>query len=91
MFLKTKNTKKTDEENLSEHLLENFQRTPTMLPLPGLVDQLIESPFKRDSNCMCVDTKIKSLENLWQDRNIVRDSGILSRLSKEKLKLQEVL
>ncbi|KAK7144670.1 hypothetical protein R3I94_010938 [Phoxinus phoxinus] len=62
-----------------------------MLPLPGLVDKLIDSPSKKNSNCMCVDTKKKSPENLWQDRNIVRDSGILSRLSKEKLKLQEHL
>lgn len=82
---------KTHEENLSERLLEISQRTPTILPLPGLVDKLIESPSKKDSSCMCVDPKKKSLENLWQDRNIVRDSGILSQLSKEKLKLQEVL
>lgn len=81
---------KTDGENLSECLLETSQRTPTMLPLPGLVDKLIESPFKTDSDCKFADTKKKSLENLWQERNIVRDSGILSQLSKEQLKLQEV-
>ncbi|CAM4624319.1 unnamed protein product [Leuciscus chuanchicus] len=33
--------------------LKGVQRIPTMLPLPGLVDKLIESPSKRDSNCMC--------------------------------------
>ncbi|XP_048055598.1 ephexin-1 [Megalobrama amblycephala] len=82
---------KTDGENLSERLLETSQRTPTMLPLPGLVDKLIESPSKTDSYCKCADTKKKSLENLWQERNIVRDSGILSQLSKEQLKLQEHL
>ncbi|KAK9973258.1 hypothetical protein ABG768_023999 [Culter alburnus] len=82
---------KTDGENLSECLLETSQRTPTMLPLPGLVDKLIESPFKTDSDCKFADTKKKSLENLWQERNIVRDSGILSQLSKEQLKLQEHL
>lgn len=81
---------KTDAENLSEHLLETSQRSPTMLPLPGLVDKLIESPSKTDSYCKCADTNKKSLENLWQERNIVRDSGILSRLSKEQLNLQEV-
>lgn len=77
----------TDRENL---LLETSQRTPTMLPLPGLVDKLIKSPFKRDCISMCADTKAKLVENLWQDRNIVRDSGILHRLSKGQLKLQEV-
>ncbi|XP_059426186.1 ephexin-1 isoform X1 [Carassius carassius] len=62
-----------------------------MLPLPGLVDKLIKSPSKRDCNYMCADTKTKLVENLWQERNIVRDSGILHRLSKEQLKLQEHL
>lgn len=81
---------KTDRENLSELFLETSQRTPTMVPLPGLVDKLIESPSKTDSYCKGADTKKKSLENLWQERNIVRDSGILSQLSKEQLKLQEV-
>ncbi|KTF92291.1 hypothetical protein cypCar_00009683 [Cyprinus carpio] len=62
-----------------------------MLPLPGLVDKLIKSPSKRDCISMCADTKAKLVENLWQDRNIVRDSGILHRLSKGQLKLQEHL
>ncbi|XP_050968156.1 rho guanine nucleotide exchange factor 5 [Labeo rohita] len=81
----------TDGESLSKNLLEISQKTPTMLPLPGLVDKRIESHTKRDWNCMCADTKTNSLENLWQDRNIVRDSRILSRLSKDQLKLQENL
>ncbi len=80
----------TDGENHSKNLLETSQRTRTVLPLLGLVDKLIKSPSKRDCNCMCADTKTKLVENLWQDRNIVRDSGILRRLSKEQLKLQEV-
>lgn len=81
----------TDRENLSKNILETSQRSPTMLPLPGLVDKLIKSPFKRDCISMCADTKAKLVENLWQDRNIVRDSGILHRLSKGQLKLQEHL
>ncbi|XP_058634662.1 ephexin-1 isoform X2 [Onychostoma macrolepis] len=81
----------TDGENLSRNLLETSQRTPTMLSRPGLVDKLIKSPSKRDCHCMCADTKTKLVENLWQDRNIVRDSGILRQLSKEQLKLQEHL
>lgn len=77
----------TDGENHSKNLLETSQR---MLPLPGLVDKLIKSSSKGDCNRMPADTKTKLVENLWQDRNIVRDSGILRRLSKEQLKLQEV-
>ncbi|RXN04635.1 ephexin-1-like protein [Labeo rohita] len=91
-------TKITPEHNevgsLSNPVRESLVselHTPTMLPLPGLVDKRIESHTKRDWNCMCADTKTKSLENLWQDRNIVRDSRILSRLSKDQLKLQENL
>ncbi len=77
----------TDGENHSKNLLETSQR---MLPLSGLVDKLIKNPSKRDCNRMSADSKTKLVENLWQDRNIVRDSGILRQLSKEQLKLQEV-
>ncbi|XP_043097218.1 rho guanine nucleotide exchange factor 15 isoform X2 [Puntigrus tetrazona] len=81
----------TDGENNSKNLLETSQRALTMLPLPGLVDKLIKSPSQRDFNCMCADNKRKLVESLWQERRVVRDSGILHRLSKEQLKLQEHL
>ncbi|XP_026119540.1 ephexin-1 isoform X2 [Carassius auratus] len=89
--LSVRTYQETVEENLTKNVFETSQRSPTMLPLPGLVDKLIKSPSKRDCNYMWADTKTKLVENLWQERNIVRDSGILHRLSKEQLKLQEHL
>ncbi|XP_021332789.1 ephexin-1 [Danio rerio] len=75
----------TEMENLNESSL----KTPTMLPLPGLVDKLIKYPSNKTFTCG--DNLKKPLEQLWQERSIVRNSGILSRLNMEQLRLQEHL
>ncbi|XP_056315942.1 ephexin-1 [Danio aesculapii] len=77
------------QETEMENLNESSQKTPKVLPLPGLVDKLIKNPSNK--NFMCGDNMKKPLEQLWQEQSIVRNSGILSRLNMEQLRLQEHL
>lgn len=75
----------TEEENLHE----SSPKAPAMLPLPGLVDKLKKNSSNK--NVRCDDNMKNPLEKLWQERSIVRNSGMLSQLHMEQLKLQEVL